>query len=94
MLSKGRYVSAEVEWVAGVIRVFSDGQAYGDPYEWAATVRAVNKTTVELLGVTVAPNMNQVRAMSKALVSLGFEYVVWDRIKDGKVKQVKLKIRA
>lgn len=43
---------AEIEPLSGVIRVWSDGGKYGDPYEWSASVRWLSRDGVEILGYT------------------------------------------
>jgi len=73
---------ADVEFIAGVIRVW-DGGSYGDPYRWAATVRWIDRTQVEILGVTSAPTVAELRAILQQFNQLGVERVVFKRIKNG-----------
>jgi len=43
---------AEIEPLSGVIRVWPDGNKYGDPYEWSASVRWISRDAIEILGYT------------------------------------------
>lgn len=40
---------AEMEHVSSVLRVWNDGNGYGDPFIWAVAVRWITKSEVEIL---------------------------------------------
>lgn len=84
---------AHIQWLSGCVRVFDNGKDYGDSYDWCATVRILDDTTIELLGVKTAPTKEQIVAISKLFYPLGFINVQWDRKKGDKERTVKLKIR-
>ena len=43
---------AELEHVTSWLRVWQDGDQYGDPYEWFVGVRWLNRTEIEICGQT------------------------------------------
>ena len=69
----------------GVIRVFSGGRGYGDEYDWVVTALFVDRVTVELLGITQAPTVNQWRAVLKELSQQGVKTVTYQHKRDGKM---------
>ncbi len=70
----------------GVVRVFADGVAFGDPYAWACSFWRQRRTfrawlrrdrpDVELCGVTAAPGLAIARAVTDALGAAGFGRIV------------------
>jgi hypothetical protein len=60
-----------LETIAGILRVFPDGQRYGDPYTWCATVRFLSRDTVEICGALRAPMPSEWRAIREALAAAG-----------------------
>lgn len=75
---------ADLEPLAGVIRVFSDDAKYGEPYEWSATVRCLDPRTVEILGIMRAPKPSEWRAIIQLFSTGGMEKIVFHRRKNGK----------
>lgn len=72
-------MTAELEPLVSVLRVFEDGQAYGDPYSWCCTVQWLDRHTVQLCGVLKAPTPTQWRAIDTALARLGVTHVRFER---------------
>ena len=70
---------AHVEPISGILRVFAEGHEYGDPYEWACTVRWISRRVVELCGVTAPPRPSHLRAMRAELLRFGAEVLVMRR---------------
>lgn len=76
---------AEIEMIAGVIRVFpSPDKTHGDVYDWAATVHRLNQETIEILGVTQAPTPSQWREIKRCCAAEGIGSIVFCRFKGGK----------
>lgn len=74
---------ANVEFLSAVVRVWDDGKSYGDPYQWAMTVRWISRDEVEILGVTLPPSIGQFKAAMRELRLLGVASVVFTRFKNG-----------
>ena len=66
-------MKAAIESISGVIRVWHDGCVYGDPYEWVATVRWINRKTVEILGYTSRVTPSIWRAVIKECQKNGID---------------------
>ena len=78
---------AQVEWIAGVLRVWAPGKQYGDPYEFSASVRCIDRETVEIMGVVKAPTHDEVRVIINELLRLGIKRAVWTRMENGEAKK-------
>ncbi len=53
------------ESCSGLIRIYEDGQVWGDPYRYAFPFRMVDDHTIELYGVAGrAPTIAEVRALA------------------------------
>lgn len=70
-------VRGHLEPLAAVVRVGGD---YGAPYTWAATVRYLSPTEVELLGVVRAPRPSECHALGEVLVAQGILWVTFRRM--------------
>jgi hypothetical protein len=85
---------ADIEPVAGILRVFKRGMVPGvDEYEFAATVvYSEDGKTAELMGVTSRDgSFVAVRqAVFKALWIRGVSTLIWNRRKDGKKRLVRI----
>lgn len=68
----------------GIIRVFAEGKAFGDPYLWCATFLDKGDGSVSLHGVMKAPTKAQIRAIRKAFNAVGVTEVSFERM-DGSV---------
>jgi len=64
---------AELEILTSIIRVFEEGDSYGDPYEFSVTVRWITPKRVEILGAVRAPKPSEWRAIQECLHSYGAE---------------------
>ena len=71
--------SAHLEMIGGIIRVFDEGQKFGDPYEYCITLRTLSHDKVEMIGVTVSPSPSQWRAIYKCLKDHNFKSFVISR---------------
>lgn len=85
-------MKAAIEPISGVIRVWMDGGVYGDPYEWVATVRWINRTSVEILGYTRRVTPGIWRAVSKECQKNGIEKVLAVSYHNGKRKEKWLRV--
>jgi hypothetical protein len=83
-------VQAKIEPLAGVIRVFDQGKAYGDPYRFIITVKWLDPETVELIGATQAPTPSEWRAIKEALIAGGVKFVTWVRKSGANPRTVRL----
>jgi len=84
---------AELEPLSFVLRIWSDGQHYGDPYDWCATVVRIAPDTLEVLGAMRAPTPAEWRAINDAAFMAGYKRVVFCRA-DGRQREIKLRNRA
>jgi len=76
-------VTADLEPLTSLIRVFPDGGRYGDPYTFCATLRHLDRKTVEIVGALRAPTPGEWRAIRTALAGAGITEATFVRIKDG-----------
>ena len=84
---------AIIEPLAGVIRYWStNNPEYGDPYQWSATVRWVNRDTIEVMGVTQVPTTEVWRAVKDCARNIGVKYITFTRFKNGVRKTSTLKL--
>jgi len=61
---------------SGLIRIFEDGQEWGDPYRYVFPFRMIDEKTIELYGVIGrAPTIGEVRAMAEACRARGWRVV-------------------
>lgn len=60
---------AHIEPLSGIIRVFDDDAKYGEPYQWAATVRWLDRETIEICGAMAAPTPSEWRAIARLMRS-------------------------
>jgi hypothetical protein len=65
---------------SGLIRIFEDGQEFGEPYRYAFPFRVVDDETIEIYGVAGrAPTASEARAMLRAVRERGWR-VSWRRV--------------
>lgn len=81
--------NAHLEIIGGLIRVFPEGQSFGDPYEYAVTLRTVSVDKVEMIGVTASPTPSQWRAIYQCLKEHGFKSFIITRKRDDGSTEVK-----
>jgi hypothetical protein len=81
---------AHIEPLSGIIRVFGDHAKYGDPYQWAATVRWLDRETIEICGAMSAPTASEWRAIAKLMRSQSppLKRVLLKRIRPDGTEQV------
>lgn len=74
---------ATIEHLVSLLRIGAKTNTYGDPYEFAVTVRWLSPSTVELLGFSRTGEgrflPSHFKAIREALVSAGAEEAVWTR---------------
>lgn len=80
---------AHIEPIAGVARVFEAGKVWGDSFVWSCALRWRNFTEVEVLGVTKAPTVSQMRALVDALRAAGVETIILKRHGEERRKHVR-----
>jgi len=85
MVDQGQATRADIEPLAAVVRVIPSG-AYGDPYTWSATLRWLDRYTVEVMGAMRAPRPSEWRAVRAALRKAEVRRVVWHRA-DGRDRE-------
>ena len=85
-------MAATIEWETGLLRWGREHREFGDPWE---TVVAVTRygTTARLHGGCGPMPRAAVVAIRDALADQGFERIIWERIKDGRVFLKEYKIR-
>jgi hypothetical protein len=80
-------VPAELEILTSIVRVFKEGESYGDPYEFSVTVRWITPKRVEILGAVRAPKPSEWRAIQECLHSYGAEELIIIKAKNGEMKK-------
>lgn len=68
-------MQVHVEPLAAVLRVFDGASNYGDPYKLALTVRYLDQTTIEILGLDKPITPTAWRAIRRHLESIGITEV-------------------
>ena len=71
-------VHGHLEPLTALLRI---GGAYGEPYTWAATVRYLSPSSVEIVGAMRAPTPSEWRAMRVILKASGVASVLFVRHK-------------
>lgn len=69
-------MGGHLEPLAAVLRI---GGAYGEPYTWAATVRYLSPSVVEIIGAIRAPSPSEWRAAVRVLRASGITRFSFDR---------------
>lgn len=85
---------AELEPLAGVLRVWEAGKSRPHPYLYHITVRWVTHERVELMTITEPPSMKEVAAMAVALDAAGVKTAYWQRYRDGMPRKFEVNITA
>lgn len=81
-------MKVDLQPVSGVLRVWNDPNAkYGDPYDWACTVKHLSETQVEFLGVTKPITKTMWVAIQDELASRGIEQILAVRKTAGKTRE-------
>lgn len=76
-------MDGHLEPLTALIRI---GGAYGQPYTWAATVRYLSPSSVEIVGAMRAPTPHEWRAMRHILKLAGVASVLFVRHKDNTLR--------
>ena len=81
-------MKAAIETLSGVLRIWHDPIAeYGMPYDWAATVRFLDPTSIEIVGITKAPTQAESRVICDYCTSVGITRIKITRIKNGNCRE-------
>ena len=72
---------AHLESLVGIIRIFEDDKKYGDPYEWSAVFRYIDKITIEICGVDKPMTEEMWHAIRKLCNEEGITKAVFYRYK-------------
>lgn len=62
-----------------LIRVFADGDDYGDPYVWSCLAVLVEFGVLELRGAMRAPTKREWKAIKQAIAEAGYSLAIWRR---------------
>lgn len=81
--------TVDIEPLTAVVRLFSEGKTYGDPYDFACTIRWIDRYTIEVLGVDTAVTPSMWRAMRNAFREHGAKHFVFVRKGKRKVFDIK-----
>lgn len=80
-------MKAGFEPLSGFFRVWSDGKRYGDPYEWSAVVRFIERDIIEVCGVDKPVTPSIWRAVVKECRRMEVKTILFKRIdRDGKTR--------
>jgi hypothetical protein len=82
---------AELEHVSSLIRVWVDDNKFGDPYEWAAAVRWLNKQEVEICLQQQRLTPSVYRAVIKVLKSYGVSRILIKTYPEGSKGKEKIR---
>jgi hypothetical protein len=73
-----------IEPLAAVLRI---GGGYGEPYSWAASLRYLSPSEVEVCGAARAPKPSEWRSAIHVLQSHGISRVIFHRRSHGRVRR-------
>jgi len=65
--------------ISTIIRHFPKGSTYGDPYDYTWNVIYHNITTVEIIGIHVAPTLSMTRELIEYFRSNGIKEIISNR---------------
>ena len=85
-------MKALIEPIAAVLRVVHEGGDHGDTYSFAATVRWLDRHTVELCGAMRAPTFAEARALINSLREGGVRTILLRRYRKGRQHLTHLKL--
>ena len=81
-------VKVDIEPIAACVRVWSSSDSgYGDPYDWSATCRWIDRETMEVIGVDKPVTKSMCHAIRDAAAKLGVRAIGFTRIRDGKKRK-------
>jgi hypothetical protein len=82
-----------IEPIVFTIRIGDENHSYGDPYTSACTAVKVGVDTLRITGFAGNFTARQTTMFFRKIKEMGFNFVIWERIKDGKyidtVKELK-----
>lgn len=88
-------MKVSIQWLcthAGILRVHpNDDGDIGSPYSWCCSV-VPEGNVVHIYGVLFAPSLLEVQLIKEHLRTLGFCEMVWERIKNTRVRTVRIKL--
>jgi hypothetical protein len=66
-----------IQHLSSVVRIwFNDDSKFGDPYDWAATIRWIDNEKIELLGVDKPITKSMWMAMQNAFHEVGITSIL------------------
>ena len=80
-----------MEPISSVIRVWQDGQKYGDAYEWVATIRWIDRNTIEILGYTKPVTPSIWKAVIREAQSMQIKTIIAKTYPEGAEGAAKIK---
>lgn len=87
-------MKVDIQHLSSVVRVWTqEGAKYGDPYDWAATIRWIDKETIEVLGVVKPVTKAMWEALTEAFAEMGIKKMLIVRHTGGKVRERWLDIK-
>lgn len=85
--------NAHLQLLTGIVRVWTPGGHYGDPYCYCVTIQRIDHDTCELLAVLRAPTRQEYAAIREVLLKAGFRRAIMIRIRGGQKRTVILEPR-
>jgi hypothetical protein len=87
-------MGSHIEWTTGILRMGRKFDKWGDPYEFACSCIREGDTLI-FCGAAAECSMSIVserQRIRELLAPMGITKVRWTRRKDGKVKEVEIKL--
>jgi len=80
--------TVHLEPIAFVVRIFSGGRTFGQPYDWCATAVRIAPETLEIMGALRAPTGAEYRALQRGLLAMGWKKVFYRRKREDGLEEV------
>ena len=80
-------MKAHIEFTNAIIRTGPEFNDYGDPYDFICNVVFVEKTAY-IVGAAGNFSQEKYKAIFELIKSMGYEKAVWQRRKNGKIKNM------
>ena len=81
-------MKVDIEPIAACLRIWiGNGGQVGDPYDWSATGRWIDRETMEVIGVDKPVTKAMCVAIRDAAAKLGVRTIGFTRIREGKKRK-------
>lgn len=78
--------TCHLEIISGILRVFPEGLAYGDPYIYSCCLKGISPTDCEIVGALRSPTLTEAHAIKTCLIKHGYHNLTISRFINNHIK--------